>query len=284
MGEGPAGTWLEVTVAAPEGIPAELASEYLIEEAGAHGVEERDPLACGRAVLVAHIPSGRLPLDAAPLAALGCAVISARRVPDRDWEAFWRAGLAPVLLGERLAVVPPSAAEQAAPAGRIAVRIDPGSAFGSGLHPTTALSAEALERALAVRPAPAAVLDVGTGSGILAIAARLLGARPAVAIDDDPESVREARRNAALNGCAEAFEASDRALEAIEERFDLVVANLDAATLAAIGASLGPRVAPGGELIVSGLRAEERWPGPGSPLVLRETIARGGWRCERWGY
>jgi ribosomal protein L11 methyltransferase len=271
-------SWLEVAVAAPAGVPAELAAEALFA-AGASGIEERPPLADGRALLVAYFPRERVPLDAAPLARLGAAVRDARAVPDRDWEAAFWAGLAPFELGRRLVVLPSRG--PAAPGARTALRLDPGSAFGTGLHPSTALAAALLDDALAAR-GRCSVLDVGTGSGILAIAAYLLGARPVLAIDNDPDAVAEAWANARKNSCREAFEASDRPLGEIAARFDLVLANLDAPSLAALGSAIAERVAPGGELVVAGLREAEPFAAP-SGLALAETRAQGGWRAERWG-
>jgi ribosomal protein L11 methyltransferase len=296
------GKWLEVTVAAPEGLPADLCSAALFE-AGASGLEERAPRSDGRAVLVAYFPRAAMPLDAGPIAAAGGAVTSVRGLPDRDWEAEWRRGLASLALGERLMVVPASlpsaprperaAAEGGAEskgandlAGKTVIRLDPGSAFGTGHHATTSLVAEALERDLAARlgaaragAAPPSLADVGTGSGILAIAGYLLGARPVLAVDSDPEAVEEARRNARLNGCAEGIEASARPLEEIGGTFDVVVANLDAPTLARVGGRVAALVARGGTLIVSGLREDETWPAP--PALDRAGAhLRAGWRCE----
>ncbi len=277
--------WLEVHVAAPAGEAAELASEALFA-AGASGIEERAPLADGRVVLVAYIPPERVPLDALPLAAAGAAVTASRRLPARDWEAEWRASLAPVPLGERLVVVPPDAAAPPPAGGRLPIFLAPGSAFGSGTHPTTALSAAAIEVALSGRAPGASVLDAGTGSGILAIAAGRLGARPVLAIDNDPEAVAEARRNAARNDCAPPdFTVSDEPLGALERRFDVVIANLDAPALAAVGPALAARVAPGGDLIISGLREGETWPAPAPPAAqLVATARRDGWRCERYRF
>lgn len=273
-----ANDWLEVTVAAPAGSAADLASEALFL-AGASGIEERDPLPDGRAALVAYFPAERVPLDAAPLARIGgAAVIGARRVADRDWEkAFWD-GLAPLEIGRSLAVVPTRGG--VAPPGRTPIRLDPGSAFGSGRHASTRLAIALLEEALAARPG-ASVLDVGTGSGILAIAAHLLGARPVLAIDSDPEAVEEAWANARRNGCRDRFEASDLPLERIAARYDVVVANLDAPTLVRIGSELAARVAPGGELIVAGVREGEPF-APPEGMALVETRVEGGWRAERW--
>jgi ribosomal protein L11 methyltransferase len=271
--------WLEVTVAAAPGEAAEAASLALFA-AGASGIEEASVLADERVRLTAYLPAAALPLDALPLARCGAAVLSARAVRDRDWEAEWRASLAPLEVGRRLAVVPTTCG--APPAGRLAIRLDPGIGFGTGTHPTTSLSLEALEEVLDARAGrPSALLDVGTGSGILAIAARLLGAAPVVAIDTDPLAVEEARRNLERNGCAGAVEASTTPLAALERTFDVVVANLDAPTLKLVHDDLAARLAVGGTLVVSGLRERESWPAPRGIERERE-VAKDGWRAEVW--
>jgi ribosomal protein L11 methyltransferase len=270
-------SWLELTLLAPPGPAADLLSEALFC-AGSSGIEERGASEGGRVELVAWFPFSRLPLDAAPIAALGATVRSSRTVPDEDWEERFFSGLAPIELGRRIAIVPVRC--EAPPPGRVALRLDPGCAFGTGLHPTTALAAALLEEAIE-RRGGGAVLDVGTGSGILAIAAYLLGARPVLAIDTDPDALAEASSNARRNGCRDAFEASERPLESIGARFDIVVANLDGPALAALSGRLAERVAPEGELIVSGLREAEAMAPPWG-LERAETIARDHWRAERW--
>jgi len=283
--------YLEVVVAASPGASADLASEALFA-AGASGLEEATVIADDRVRLTAFLPASALPLDALPLARCGAVVLSARAVIARDWEAEWLASLRPILLGEGLAIVPASLSGDALTAAlaeigaRRALRIDPGMGFGSGSHATTALSAGLLEetllamatsRALAGTP----VLDVGTGSGILGIAAHALGARPVLAIDVDPLAVDEAARNAAANGCVDGFSAETTPLDAIHERYPVVVANLDAPTLKFVHEALRARVAPGGALVISGLRERESWPVP-KDLTLERTVARDGWRAERW--
>lgn len=267
--------WLEVTIAAPDAARLGAASE-LLAGLGATGIWEQDPLADGRASAKAYLPGERVPLDATPLVRLGCSVIGIARIASEPWERTWREGLGAILVGERLVVVPEHVE---APEGRIPIFIDPGSAFGTGIHPSTRLAAAGLEEALAAIAAPASVLDVGTGSGILAIVAHKLGARPVLAIDQDPQAVEEAQRNARRNGCRDAFEASDRKLEAIEVHFDVVIANLDAPTLSLLGAHLEARVAPAGRLVVAGLREDDEWSTPHGLEVIA-TRTEDGWRSE----
>jgi ribosomal protein L11 methyltransferase len=135
--------------------------------------------------------------------------------------------------------------------------MDPGRAFGTGLHSTTRLVAEALEARKATL-AGARVLDVGTGSGILALVALLHGAVRAVAIDNDPEVIDVARENAKRNGLAHALEVSATPLEQIEGEYPVVVANIRATTLVEMTHALRARLSSTGVLVLSGILASER--------------------------
>lgn len=171
--------------------------------------------------------------------------------PATDWLVSWREGLEPVRVGSLL--VTPSWHEAAAEPD--AIRIDPQMAFGTGQHATTRLCLGAVEDL--VRPDDR-VLDVGTGTGLLAIAAIRLGAREAVALDTDPDAVEVARRNVAAN-----LERPDRvvvregSVPVDDDAFDLVVANLTTATVVRLAHDLSTTVRPGGRLVTSGI-AEER--------------------------
>lgn len=181
-----------------------------------------------------------------------------RPVAESDWAEAWKANFQPLRVGRRLMIVPawldPALAE-----GDIAIRLDPGMAFGTGTHPTTQLCLQAIERHL--RPGQP-VLDLGCGSGILSIAAARLGASAALALDIDPEAVRVARENAALNGVAEQVRVAQGSLaEALRGDYGaewqgvpLVVANILARVIVKLlGEGLAETVAPGGLLVVSGI-------------------------------
>lgn len=172
-------------------------------------------------------------------------------VPDVDWSRAWRESLEPVPIGP-FTVAPPWLAE---PDARTIV-IEPGQAFGTGHHETTAACLAALaELDLAGR----SVLDAGTGSGILAIAAARLGAAEVVGCDLDPVALAAARANTAQNGVEVTVLEGDVAVLG-ERRFDVVVANLDTSALVWAAAALVRRLARGGTLIASGVsheRAEE---------------------------
>lgn len=166
------------------------------------------------------------------------------RVPERDWNAVWKAGLRPVTVGG-LTIAPPWIPHPGA------LVIEPGQAFGTGHHETTSACLGALQE----RPLDGArVLDVGTGTGVLALAARRLGAADVLGVDTDPVAVATARRNATVNGLA--VRVLDGSVEAAPGRYDVVVANLDTRTLVALATALAARVRPGGRLIASGVAVE----------------------------
>jgi ribosomal protein L11 methyltransferase len=174
----------------------------------------------------------------------------ARRLPEERWRDSWKRYFRPRRIGRRL-LVRPSWAACRAKAGDTVIEIDPGMAFGTGQHPTTAMCLRALEES--VRPGDG-VLDVGTGSGILAVAAAKLGARRVLALDIDPQAVKAARENAAANAVADVVEVREGTLSdgVSGERFDLIVANISGLTIDRLAASLAGALRDGGALIVSG--------------------------------
>jgi len=154
--------------------------------------------------------------------------------------------------------------------------VDPGDAFGSGSHPTTRLCLEAM--AALVRGGDQ-VLDVGCGSGILAVAALRLGAAGAVGIDIDPAAVEASTAVAGANGVADRLRVSVRPLVEVDGRFDLVLANLLIPVIEELGTDLAARVAPGGALVASGLLPAQRDRAIAAlvPLVVRRELVDGDW-------
>ena len=134
--------------------------------------------------------------------------------------------------------------------------LDPGTAFGTGGHATTRLCLMALDE-LIVPAARMRILDVGTGSGILAIAAVRLGAQVALAVDNDPEAVLVARENAAINGVDDLVRPSLTPVGDVPGTFDVVLANILAPTLIQLRDALVARVAPGGAIVLSGVLVDE---------------------------
>ncbi|PAP76888.1 50S ribosomal protein L11 methyltransferase [Rubrivirga marina] len=176
-------------------------------------------------------------------------------VPDQDWNARWEASLQPIEAGPF--VVAPSWTEVPPDAGGATVlRIDPKMAFGTGYHETTRICLRLLADAV---PEAGRVLDVGTGTGVLAIAALRLGAASAVGVDVDPWSVTNGRDNAALNGVADAFDVREGSVETVPETgFDLVIANIISSILDPLLPGLLERAPPSASAILSGLLASER--------------------------
>ncbi len=269
-------------------LPPELADAGagLLHLAGAGGVETRahgelgppgaPPLPEGTVELRGHFERRAEAEEARAL--LEARLGSAGRldeIPEEAWAESWKRHFRPLRLG-RILVLPPWSTEEPAPGERRLV-LEPGLAFGTGSHETTSLCLRALDEALAARPG-ASVLDVGTGSGILAIAARLLGAGRLIATDDDAVAVRVARENAARNGVA--LDAREAPLEEVSGGFDLVVANILANTLVALAPGLAPKVAPGGLLFLSGIlggQEDEVARAFGPPLRERPRWRDGDW-------
>src|SRR5262249_11930565 len=148
------------------------------------------------------------------------------------------------------------------------IELDPGMAFGTGQHATTALCLEILEGA-----PRGSVLDVGSGSGILAIAAAKLGATRIVAIDNDPPAVQATGENAAQNGVGDLVEASGADLSTIDGRFDWVVANIIAPTLIELAEPLVAHMAPGGVLLLSGVLASQEAEVVAAMRAVRPALA-----------
>ena len=188
---------------------------------------------------------------------------SLRRVREEDWAHAWKKHFKPLRIGKRV-LLTPAWEEPAVRPGELVVRLEPGMAFGTGLHPTTRLCVAALERW--VRPNEP-LLDVGTGSGVLAITAVRLGARPVWATDIDPLAVRAARENAARN----AIPLSSSSLQ-VEQgsvppgqagRFPLIAANILAEVLVGLldgvygNVPLCDPLTRGGRMILSGILEEK---------------------------
>ncbi len=186
-----------------------------------------------------------------------------RLIQDQDWSQAWKEHYQPILIGERLVIVP-AWLELPAPQ-RIPISIDPGMAFGTGTHPTTQLCLELLEACMSqLVPQETDVIDVGCGSGILSIAAIKLGVRRSVAVDIDPQAISVTQENAALNGVAEGLEvgvgsvAELRAGDFSIRQAQLVLANILALVIIQLlDAGLAELLAPEGVAIFSGILVEQ---------------------------
>ena len=169
---------------------------------------------------------------------------------DQDWSESWKVHFKPFAIVPGLVIAPSWEHYEPAPDERVIV-MDPGMAFGTGHHETTRLCLEMLSQTEVIRQG-GTMLDVGTGTGILAMAAVLLGACRAVGIDNDAEAVKAAVANCDLNGLSDKIEISDKPVEDINSTFDLVVANIVHDVLVQLSKDLS-RVAEGGLLMLSGL-------------------------------
>lgn len=185
------------------------------------------------------------------------------KIHEDDWANSWKEHFKPARIGKRF-VIKPTWEEYLPADGDIILELDPGMAFGTGTHPTTKMCLEWLEM-ITFREEPfnrlpsrgaTSVLDVGTGSGILALAAARIGSNRITAIDIDPQAVAIALQNLELNGAGHAVQVSTTPLADIGDTFDVVLANILAEELIRLREQLVQRVAPGGCLILSGILTE----------------------------
>ena len=202
-------------------------------------------------------------------------------VAEEDWTESWKKAFKPFRLGAHM-VVKPSWEAFEAEAGDHIIEIDPGMAFGTGTHETTGMCVELVERY--VKPGDRAI-DIGTGTGILAIAAACMGANPVLATDLDAVAVRVARENVAVNGYGEVIEVRcGDLLEAVNPReagADVVIANIIADVIIGLAAPVMPYVREGGVFICSGI-AVNRLEDVHAALAaagyeILESLTRGEW-------
>jgi len=251
---------------------------------------QKDPV---RAIIHIYVNPGENPgevceflLSQMKYAGIDC-TLTKNTVREENWATAWKAFYHPTHLGERLVVCP--SWEQYMPgSGEEVITLDPGMAFGSGTHHTTRLCCELIEKTL--RPGDR-VLDMGTGSGILSIAALKLGAKEALGVDIDPVAVRTAKENASQNGFSEdVFNAiagdmlKDASLtEKLSGGYDLICANIVADIIIALAPVMRRELVSGGRLITSGIIS----PRAGEVIEalekegfrLEENIEREGWNA-----
>ena len=271
-----AGAWLELSVAAdieaveavseilgrvaPVGTTVEPAFELIDEGLGARVDATRpaivraylrggDEAASARAIAEASEALGHL--QAFGLRPIG--ELTTRVVHEADWAEAWKAHFPVLRVGRRLVIRPTWREHEPLP-GDVVVALDPGMAFGTGLHPTTRLCLAALERLADQGEVDGrSVLDVGCGSGILSLAAVLLGADLAVGVDTDPIAVEATRANAARNDVGGRVTAREGSLPSGETAFGVVLANLIAGVLVPLAPMLRAELADDGALLASGI-------------------------------
>jgi ribosomal protein L11 methyltransferase len=200
-------------------------------------------------------------------------------VVDQNWMEAWKQHYKPILIGERLVIVP--AWMDSPAANRIAIKIDPGMAFGTGTHPTTQLCLELMEKEFVSRH-PSHIIDVGCGSGILSIAAIKLGAKQALGVDIDAGSVKNSRENADANEVGDEFILGVGSVEEIRigqfafNKAPLVVANILAPVIVRLfDTGLADLIEESGAIILSGILQEQQ------DRVVEAGLAKGLQRNER---
>lgn len=306
-------TWTRLSVVVPAAAEEAVTAAFLREDAAARAtglvIEDAQagilasgpPLAADEVRVSVYAAASEADAVAASIAArLGALVpwgilaaapaVERQEVEDADWRDRWKEFFHVTRVGERLVVRPPWREHTPAP-GDVVVTIEPGLAFGTGGHQTTQLCLRALEALLVPSAPPDRVLDVGCGSGVLSIAAVLLGAGAAFAIDVDPAAVEATLENVERNGVAARVTAAETPLGEVVRsgrRFPLVVANIISGTLLELRADLLAALAPGGVLVISGLLADEEdafvreFGGDrgGVSVVWRETLDE--WLALAW--
>ncbi len=202
-------------------------------------------------------------LDAAPGGNAGQEGItwSCSELADEDWSETWKAHFKPLRVGRHFLVAPTWEPVHPGPEDLL-ILIDPGRAFGTGHHETTRLCLEWLETRAREQSAerdhaPRSLLDVGTGSGILAMGAALLGFENIVGIDNDPEAVEVAVPNIELNGLTGKIRVSCASVEDVQGSFDVVISNIQSMPLIRMSETMVSRVRDGGRLALSGILAEQ---------------------------
>ena len=208
---------------------------------------------------------------------LGALTLSLQGVREEDWAENWKQYYKPFRLGEHMVVKPTWEPWDTQP-GDLMIEIDPGMAFGTGTHETTAMCVQLIEK----NYRGGSLLDVGTGSGILAIAAARLGAKGIVAVDIDPDAVRVARENVAHNGLEDFITVRQGdLLQGLSQQFDFAVANILAPVICMLAAPLKNHLKKGGRFVCSGIirEAEEdvRAALQESQYIIDEVCRKGDW-------
>lgn len=261
-------TWIEVRVVVPARMQEE-ASLYLTDFSGRGVIIEEENVPAGGVVIRSYFRPEEY--GAGPLQELQDYIkrlsgyelyplgLEVRQVAEEDWAEAWKAHFKPVKVTDRLVIRPPWE-EYAAQPGETVITIYPGMAFGTGRHASTLLCLRALEEVWEKdRPradSPWQVLDVGTGTGILALSAARYGAA-VLAIDLDPEAVAAALENVRLNNLVDRVLVEETPLASLRQQFSLIMANITAPDLLQLADALTARLLSDGVLIISGFLAED---------------------------
>jgi ribosomal protein L11 methyltransferase len=262
--------WIEIAVSVTSDY-ADIVANFLIEQGSNGIVEERSKSNRGSVVLKAYLKKDarvqglveKIEAYLKSLLAAGGAepvshAIILKQIPDEDWNKKWKSFFEPLKVTDRI-VIKPSWRNYWKKEPEIVLELDPGMAFGTGTHPSTRMCLRAIEEWAETFPDKKDIsfLDVGTGSGILAIAAALLGIKKVVGIDNDYQAVTCAKRNAGNNGVENVISLSTRPLKKIGGTFNMVVANILPHILIEMRKELVALLDPGGFLVLSGILKEK---------------------------
>ncbi len=260
--------WVQISIETSKSAEDTL-SYLLIEEMGASGVQIEDDISnYEKTTMIVYFPSddivgerlNKIKQTIDEMRNLGIDVgkgkISFRNFDEYDWQSAWKRYFKPLLIGERIIVYPSWEDISKFSSRDIAIQIDPSMAFGTGKHSTTILSLEMLEKTI---KGGEKVLDVGTGSGILAIASAKLGAKDVIAVDIDPIAVNIAKENLKINGVTNKVRVicGDLA-SAIRDKYDVVVSNIFTKVLLSMLLDVKSRLNPNGYWILSGILETEK--------------------------
>ena len=285
-------SWVEVKVDVPaswvEGVSnflIELGSPGVIQKDDAGGVKRK------RETVLAYFPGPssfpkrrkKIRRYLSDLSASGeNFIFQWRGIQEEKWAESWKAHFKPIHATSRIVIRPPWE-EYREKKGEMIITIDPGMAFGTGTHPTTQMCLQALEELIPVFAHPPSVLDFGTGSGILAIAAEKLGADRILALDVDPVAIQCARQNAALNRWKDRIDFRISPARGLRQRFGIVVANLLPQELWQTSSFLARRVSPRGFLVVSGILKGQKKEMASTfierGLTMESSKEKKGWVC-----
>lgn len=256
--------WLKIIIEADPRL-VEAISDFVVGVLEA-GVETGAPDEPHRGTIVCYLPKANpsqeevaesvarvraMVEDLAGLFAAAVPKVTAELYAEEDWGATWKSHFTAFAIVPGLIIAPTWEGYRAKPGEKV-ITMDPGMAFGTGHHATTTLCLELLQETLQAEPGQA-VLDVGTGTGILGMAALHFGASRVMAIDNDPEAVAAASANAAANGLSRAMTVAFTPLADLDAVYDLVVANIVHDVLLQLGEELTAKTRIGGTLILSGL-------------------------------
>ncbi len=246
--------WLEIKIESSEEAIEAIAN--ILNEAGTNGVITGD-----KGEIIGYLPdddlSGKkledIKVALNELSQFGLALtspkIEIKTVNDEDWAASWKKYYHPVRVGRHIVIKPSWEGIEASPEDMV-IELDPGMAFGTGLHPTTQMCLEVLEKRLRSGDS---VIDVGTGSGILSIAAVKLSAGRVIALDIDPIAVAVAEENISRNQVAEKIRVKLGSLDEVQSKADIILANIIAETVIALARPASSLLLPEGRYISSGI-------------------------------